>query len=521
MIDSKSLQTLLTDLMREVEALWSITRYRADGYAWQGDEVRTEVQPGTAVLPKTKRAVRGTIGVRVATQQRAKNDRDIIREMLSGAMFGSTPQWLSDSEREREDEGRKRIGLCLSSVFDEFGRIANLNQRIFESIGCKHYEPDELAAQLTEEKDPQYYKGSSVLFIAGIFAEELILAGFDPKLRKAFQEWEQITARATERILSFAGRERNRYDVFIFLNGPSIDEESSVPLGTVSADDSDVEVSIGYASDELLERFNASSRDAQLSRINTVISFRCEVSTHAPVDSYLQLYVLGGRVAERVVDCLRLIRHEDIGVLALEVFPMDRFTPWIRKTYEQQYQPELALYVPKRFSFEVQSQTPLDEGELSELRLLFSSYSDVDRVKGLRVAFRRFRSSCERFEPFDPERLLDIAFSFEAMFLNDGDNKELNYRLSSRVARFLGNTVDKRLEIFDVVKTLYNFRSKIAHGETLDKMRKADAEKVKQVLEQAPRILTEALRAMVLGQGPTDVNSCENLSRWWKRIELG
>jgi hypothetical protein len=76
------------------------------------------------------------------------------------------------------------------------------------------------------------------------------------------------------------------------------------------------------------------------------------------------------------------------------------------------------------------------------------------------------------------------------------------------------------LEIFDVVKALYSFRSKIAHGETLDKM-KGDAEKVKQVLEQAPRILTEALRAMVLGQGPTDINSCENLSRWWKRIELG
>src|SRR5215213_1463507 len=498
-MNSNPLQSLFENLTGAIEALWTVTGYRADGYTSRRDEVRTEVEAGAALLAKTKRPVRGTIGVSVATQEKRKNDRDLSDEMLSGAMLDATPSWRSEAEREREQEARERVERCLSDVFDEFGRIPNLNERIFDSQGYKHYEAHELD-QIRKERDAHYHKVTGVLFIADVLAEELIGAGFDPTVKIPFSEWQAVAQRAAERIYALATREFNRYDVCIFLNAPLVDEEAPIEVGKVSWESSEIEVLIGYASDELLEKFNASRRDAELTRINTVISFRCEVSVDAPVDSYLHVYVLGARVAEQVVDCLRLLRNEDIGVLALEVFPAERFTPWIRKTYEQQYQPELALFVPKRFSFEVQSGIPLNDDELRELRSLFSSYSDVDLVKGLRVALRRFRSSCERYDPFDPERLLDIAFSFEAIFLNDGENKELSYRLSSRVAMFLGNTIERRVEIFDTVKTLYNFRSKIAHGETLDKMKKSDAEKVNQVLDQAPRILTEALRAMMCGK---------------------
>lgn len=518
-MNSNPLQSLLENLMREVEVLWTVTGYRADGFTSRRDEVKTEVAAGAALLGKTKRPVRGTIGVSVATQEKRKDHRDLMDEMLSGAMLDA-PSWQSDAQREREKEARERVKRVLSEVFDEFARISNLNERIFDSHGYKHYEAHELD-QIRKETDPHYHKVTSVLFIADVVAEELVRARFDPTVKSPFSDWGAVTQRASEYICALATREFNRYDVCIFLNAPLVDEEAPIELGKFSWGSSEIEVMIEYASDELLEKFNASRRDAELSRINSVIRFKCEVRVDAPVDSYLQVYVLGARVAEQVVDCLRLVRNEDIGVLALEVFPAERFTPWIRKTYEQQYQPELALFVPKRFSFEVQSGIPLNEDELRELRLLFSSYSDVDLVKGLRVALRRFRSSCERYDPSDPERLLDIAFSFEAIFLNDSENKELSYRLSSRVGRFLGDTIERREQIFDTVRTLYNFRSKIAHGETLDKMKKGDAEKVNQVLDHAPRILTEALRAMMCGKGPNGVKSNEGLSNWWKRIELG
>jgi uncharacterized tellurite resistance protein B-like protein len=517
---SDSLKILLNNLTREVEALWSVTNYRTDSYSVRRDEVRTEVEAGATVLPKTKRPVRGTMGVRVVTQQKRKDDREVADEMLSSAMLDA-PGWLTESERQRQQEIRERIEGCLSELFDEFARIPNLNERIFESQGYKHFDRHDLARHLTEEKDPHYHKVTNVLFVADILAEELMTAGFDPKLKSPFPEWEPVIVRATERILSLAAREFNSYDVFILVNAPLIDEELPVRLARFSVDDTEVEVSIGYASDTLLERLNASGREAELSGINTAITFRCEMSVSALVDSYLQVYVLGARVAERVVDCLRLIRNEDIGVLALEVFPSEGFSPAIRKTYEQHYQPELALVLPKRFWFEVQSGAPLDNIEIEQLRSLLCSYSEVDLVKGLAVALRRFRSSCERYSPSDPERLLDIAFAFEAVFLNDGENKELSYRLCLRVARFLGNTVEKRVEIFDAIRNLYNFRSKIAHGETLDKMKQSDAEKLKLVLDRAPRILTEALRVIVLGNGPKGLKSTDGLSKWWKRIELG
>jgi hypothetical protein len=51
-------------------------------------------------------------------------------------------------------------------------------------------------------------------------------------------------------------------------------------------------------------------------------------------------------------------------------------------------------------------------------------------------------------------------------------------------------------------------------------MKKGDDEKTNQVLDQAPRILTEALRAMIVGKGPNGVKTNAGLSNWWKRIEL-
>ena len=45
-MNSNPLQSLLENLTREVEALWTVTGYRADGFTSKRDEVRTEVAAG-------------------------------------------------------------------------------------------------------------------------------------------------------------------------------------------------------------------------------------------------------------------------------------------------------------------------------------------------------------------------------------------------------------------------------------------------------------------------------------------
>ena len=126
-----------------------------------------------------------------------------------------------------------------------------------------------------------------------------------------------------------------------------------------------------------------------------------------------------------------MIRDEDIGVNALHIFPVDDFTPHIRN-YERSYQPDLAMFYPKRFHFHNEKIEPLQIEDFRSFHEILPNYLDLlvnpnsrKSIQGFGVAIRRFRSIYERYLPDDPERLLDIAFAFEAIFLNDGDNKEL------------------------------------------------------------------------------------------------
>lgn len=515
-MSTSELQSSIADLCREIESLWALTGYKRGSPAGQ-KMVTTSVESGTPVLPKSGNPIRGIAGVEVrAGEPREKDSETLIYELAYGSMLPS--HWSAQYWNEEEAGMRERVRLSAAALFDEFDGVPNLNERIAEALGYKHYEPEELA-DLVRRKEQRDFAIEKALFFTQILSDELAAAGFDPGLKAPFDGWDEIATRATERILSVAAREFNEYEVVIFLNAPMVDEGSPVPLMRVELEGVERELTIGHATDELLTKLHDSGREALLGRINTAVRLPFAVSVSAPVESYLNVYLLGALFAEKVVDCLRLLRDDDIGVMALEVFSVSAFAPTIRKTYEGYYQPELAPLVPKRFSFEIQQTPPLSEAEIERLRTLLSSYSEIRATEGLGVAFRRFRSSCERYHPSDPERLLDMAFSFEAVFLNDNENKELSFRLSLRVARFLGKTVEERRDIFETVKNLYDYRSKIAHGQTLDDMKPGDADKVRRVLAHAPKILKDALISMVSGNGPKGLVK-EALRNWWRNLEL-
>ena len=46
-------------------------------------------------------------------------------------------------------------------------------------------------------------------------------------------------------------------------------------------------------------------------------------------------------------------------------------------------------------------------------------------------------------------------------------SSELTYRLSERVAFFLGNSKTERIELFDDIQKAYKVRSSVVHGDTL------------------------------------------------------
>lgn len=111
----------------------------------------------------------------------------------------------------------------------------------------------------------------------------------------------------------------------------------------------------------------------------------------------------------------------------------------------------------------------LSEGEIEGFKKFWSKFETIEKknLNFLDVAIRRFNYTYEK-QRFD-DRLIDCMVSFESLFLR-GERQELGYRLSLRVAVMLAEECNKREEIFRNVKTAYDFRSQIVHGEDLLKI---------------------------------------------------
>jgi hypothetical protein len=127
----------------------------------------------------------------------------------------------------------------------------------------------------------------------------------------------------------------------------------------------------------------------------------------------------------------------------------------------------------------------------------------------------------ERHTPDDPELILAMAVAFEALYLNEADDSkhELSYRLRLRAARFLRGTVQDRQVVFDILRDLYGFRSRVAHGSSIENLKEADSKKLERVLAKCPELLKETLLAVLNGSGPW--NQCgDKKIQGWREIEL-
>jgi hypothetical protein len=104
------------------------------------------------------------------------------------------------------------------------------------------------------------------------------------------------------------------------------------------------------------------------------------------------------------------------------------------------------------------------------------------------LALRRYAIAVERSDPFD--QLIDFWVGLEALFLPDGQ-AELSFRAAIRIAAFLGETGEQRVELQNFVKRSYGLRSKIVHG-SLKHTAEADAE-VRESAQETGHLLRRAL----------------------------
>jgi hypothetical protein len=115
------------------------------------------------------------------------------------------------------------------------------------------------------------------------------------------------------------------------------------------------------------------------------------------------------------------------------------------------------------------------------------------------LAVRRFGLAYDR--QLDEDRILDYWIALEGLFLPDG-GQELSYRVSLRVASFLGGSPEERVDLFAKTRRSYAIRSKVAHGAESP----ADLHEVANLTEGLVR---RSLRRILLEQQGIDVQSLD------------
>ncbi len=141
------------------------------------------------------------------------------------------------------------------------------------------------------------------------------------------------------------------------------------------------------------------------------------------------------------------------------VFHIDEFqtTKNLRLTYQvRDLEPHIQYY-----------RTYLQQTDLSTAKLLHSRIFKVKRNSSIWIGLYTLWNALR--EPEWGTRYTLFWIGLESLF-GPEDGKEITFRLSQRVAFFLGKSRKERLEKFQKAKELYTWRSKVVHGLRLSKL---------------------------------------------------
>jgi hypothetical protein len=341
------LNQLLYELCLEIAAVWQAPRLLDSPSTSLPKVVATRAEEGGPILPRTKRPIRGHNEVTVDVRESKLQGTKLAESLASQALLDP---WGYRSDDPEIQKAREPLNAKIEEVFSLLKTMDYLPERLFEAVGFKHYEPEEVLQRAREEANSASdRKVIWKLQLASAIGRALAASRFDPAQKQEFGEWEAVADLVAQDFKSLAVRRRNHYQAVIFLNSPLLDQEGSTAIAHLKIGEEPIEVCISAATDEFLSERRTS--EIPVDQVNTIISFDFTVDVEAPVETYLGWYPSAVFLAQRITDVLRLICTDDVGVLALEIFEPDWATPSIRKTYESSYRIDLAPYQPKRFRF--------------------------------------------------------------------------------------------------------------------------------------------------------------------------
>jgi len=183
----------------------------------------------------------------------------------------------------------------------------------------------------------------------------------------------------------------------------------------------------------------------------------------------------------KVRNSLRLFRRGDVGCGPRYTMLPGTSEPGFHAQGDNTFPCDLS----KAYTISIQ-EAPLFSAFYDKFR-----FFDFDKHPEVQIAVLRFCLSYEVGWLYQP---IDLMIGFEALYL--GDEQELAYKLATRASYLLGETPDRRLHIYRVLRKAYSIRSKLVHGEKdIDKVKteKGKYIPINEFLSEVQDVLRESI----------------------------
>ncbi|MGH7605489.1 MAG: hypothetical protein ACRENK_16030 [Gemmatimonadaceae bacterium] len=485
--------------------------------------VRTIAEPNAPRLPVTGQPIRGHDGVTVTVSEASQPavGRESILALLNQAIPFSASGPSPSKEQSPPQLARAVMHHAFLELRDTLFAQEDLALRLADGWGYKTYEPWQLADEIRRSREGAGL--TEVLALTKFFERGLPALGAEATPAALFSRWTELGEVVIAELTELESRSQHAYTAYAFLNGPLIDLTHSFELASTETGDRST-VFIQHATDldlaKVVEGFGyAAQLPLGFHNCNTLLRLPLFVPVLGQIIDFENLYAKAAEIFARALDIFRIVRGTDLGIAGIIVESTQLGTQGIRPTYHTRYNQAYGPYLPHRVAFGRAEASALTEDELASVTALFRRHLRNIDIKGFPVALRRFRDTWERHWPESEERLLDIAIALEALFLNDGQDKELRHRLALRVARFLERPGEARMRTFMAIRRLYDWRSKVAHGADLQSVNARDREQLSQTLVEAPSILRRSMAQFINGDGPVALDK-DFLASYWRNVEL-
>lgn len=111
-------------------------------------------------------------------------------------------------------------------MFSILAEIPGLRERLFEAIGFKHFEPEEVRRRMFEDDRESVW----MFALATAMGKALAASGFSVAMKHDFTNWAEVASLVAADFEELASRRRHSYEAVIGFNSPLLDEDGQISV---------------------------------------------------------------------------------------------------------------------------------------------------------------------------------------------------------------------------------------------------------------------------------------------------